>query len=93
MAHPARARYIWKNVRAGDRLTPRAEPDNPFDPDAVALWHKRFHVGYIPARYDWFIASMREGDLHDVLVDTIEPSEHDPDVPFVTLNIWVQDVK
>ena len=44
---------IEKYVHAGTRLIPKIEPDNPVDPEAVALWlerpecNERYHLGYL----------------------------------------------
>lgn len=35
-------------LRAGDALTPRREPDNPYDPRAVELYWKGVKLGYLP---------------------------------------------
>ena len=32
------------------------EPDNPFDPEAVALYHKKTKLGYIPATESSLVA-------------------------------------
>ncbi|MCL6430953.1 MAG: HIRAN domain-containing protein [Anaerolineae bacterium] len=37
-------------LRSGDPLTLRAEPDNPHDPRAVAVYFGRHKLGYVPRR-------------------------------------------
>lgn len=36
-------------LRPGDVIRLRAEPDHPFDPDAVAAYWGRFKMGYLPS--------------------------------------------
>jgi len=44
----------WDGLKAlpalcpGSVLTLKGEPDNPYDPDAVALYYKKYKLGYIP---------------------------------------------
>lgn len=59
----------------GDEITLRLEPDNPHDPDAVACFHGRQHVGYIPSRKDWVGRSIKEGDTHQVTVTGFDTND------------------
>jgi hypothetical protein len=43
-------------LRPGDRLRLVREPDNPHDPDAVAVYSGTMHIGYIPRGVDRDIA-------------------------------------
>jgi len=44
------AAELWPQLRVGDRLELRREPDNPHDPNAVSVsWHGRM-LGYLPRR-------------------------------------------
>lgn len=43
------------------RLEP--EPDNPHDPDAVAVLREGAHLGYVPRRAEWIIEALDEGDV------------------------------
>lgn len=63
-----RAQYIRRFVQIGDRLTLYREPDNPYDPDAVAAYHHDFKIGYIPRERAWLCRSIDEGDEHVVTV-------------------------
>lgn len=50
-----RQEIIHKMVKAGQKLELRLEPDNAYDPDAVAVWLRRkvllstseYHLGYL----------------------------------------------
>lgn len=35
-------------LKRGAELTPVAEPENPHDPEAVAVYHGGQHMGYVP---------------------------------------------
>lgn len=50
-----------RKVRPGDTFTIRREPDNPYDPNALAIYHDKAHalVGYLPAP----LAARIEDDL------------------------------
>ena len=56
------------NRKAEIGLTLYCEPDNPYDPDAVAAYHHDFKVGYIPHDRAWLCRSIDEGDDHVVTV-------------------------
>ena len=43
-----RARIIWCSVYHGDKVELRRERDNPADQNAIAVWHPRGQVGYVP---------------------------------------------
>jgi hypothetical protein len=39
---------ILGRLRPGDRLRLMREPENPHDPDAVAVYSETTHIGYVP---------------------------------------------
>lgn len=39
---------IISEVSVGDKLTLQIEPDNPYDPQAVALYYNDTKIGYVP---------------------------------------------
>ena len=44
------AAEVWDQLRLGDALELRREPDNPHDPNAVSVaWHG-YKLGYLPRR-------------------------------------------
>lgn len=75
-------RTYCANLPIGTKLDLVPEPDNKFDPDAVALFHDGRHVGYVPAKHDWVSRSIGEGDELLCLVDSIGLDEADPDRAF-----------
>ena len=47
-----------KKLKAGKKLELVAEPDNPHDPDAVAIYRKGVHLGYVPGDSNATIAQL-----------------------------------
>lgn len=45
---PAAAKEVLKQLRIGDRLELRADPDNEYDSTAVACYYAHHHLGFIP---------------------------------------------
>ncbi len=56
-----RATYVKSNVDYNDDVDLRLEPENPLDSMAVAVFHKGFKIGYIPARHRWIYEVISEG--------------------------------
>lgn len=75
MPYEGRGKYVEWNVREGDEVTLRLEPDNPHDSNAVACFHGRHHIGYIPSRKDWVRRPIDEGDTHRVTVTGFDTNE------------------
>lgn len=45
---PPSAREALKQLKIGDKLDLRADPDNEYDSTAVAVYYAHHHVGFIP---------------------------------------------
>lgn len=45
------AKEAYMNLKAGDRIILKPEPDNIEDDTAVRVYAKRCHIGYIPQKY------------------------------------------
>jgi len=71
IAHEGRAKYIRSNVPPGTALRLVPEPDNPYDADAVAVYHRKRLIGYIPKEKRWVAASISEGDEHEVVAEEL----------------------
>lgn len=59
-------------LRPGDQLTLSPEPTNVHDPDAVAIYCRGHHLGYVPARHHWVHESLGEGDELDCVVTDVD---------------------
>jgi len=68
----SRERYVAKHLRDGVVVDLIAEPDNPHDPDAVAVYHEGFHLGYLPRKHHWVSESLAEGDILRAVVTAID---------------------
>jgi hypothetical protein len=44
------AALVWRELRVGDALELAREPDNPYDPNAVAVSWRGRKLGYVPRR-------------------------------------------
>ncbi len=66
--YEGRDRYIRRNVQIGDSLQFLPEPDNPHSSDAVAIYHAKTKIGYVPSEKRWIKDSIAEGDTHEVEV-------------------------
>jgi hypothetical protein len=44
------AASVWQGLRVGDALELAREPDNPYDPNAVAVSWRGRKLGYVPRR-------------------------------------------
>lgn len=64
--YEGRDRYVRKNLRIGDRLSFKPEPDNPYSSEAVAVYHRTTKIGYLPSENLWIRESISEGDTHEV---------------------------
>jgi len=53
-----RAAAIWPFLRVGERLRLRREASNPHDRNAVAVWFRNEHLGYIPRRENRTLAEL-----------------------------------
>ena len=49
---------VAQNVHRGDSLTTEREPDNPYDANAVRLYHNGGETGYVPARHVVWVAEI-----------------------------------
>ncbi len=47
---------VWEALRVGDRLELSREPDNAFDPKAIAVTWRGRKLGYVPRRQNAAIA-------------------------------------
>jgi hypothetical protein len=87
----SRLDYAARALRPGDALQLVAEPDNPYDPDAVAIRHAGFHLGYVPARHDWVKRSLDEGDEHLARVARLRRDPASGALEAVEIEIAVRD--
>ena len=67
---------VLSELKAGDRLELVPEPDNPHDPEAVAIYRGSAKLGFVPQEENGFLALMlhfgHRGDF-EVIVQQVAP--------------------
>jgi len=53
-----RALGVWPFLCPGEALSLRREPANPYDPNAIGVWFKNEHLGYVPRRENRTLAQL-----------------------------------
>ena len=51
---------IWKQLTPGRTLDLKREPGNPFDYDAVEIYHEKEKIGYIPRSDNMLVAQLMD---------------------------------
>jgi hypothetical protein len=89
--YEGRDRYVKKNVRVGDSLTFQVESNNPHDPGAVAVFHARTKVGYVPSDRRWIRDSIAEGDSHEITVTEFVEND-EGQLAVIGIRVGIEDV-
>lgn len=82
------------NMKVGDALDLVAETDNPYDPQAVAVYYKGTKLGYVPANENELFATMfyfGHASAFETRVMQVDP-ETDP-WKQVRMGIYVTDAR
>lgn len=58
-------------LTAGDPIDLQPEPDNPFDPRAVACYAAGRHLGYVPAKHTFIAEQLNDNRPIRASVDTV----------------------
>ena len=95
-----RQALIKTYVKPGMELTPKAEPTNEYDPNAVSLWFKtrilliprNVHIGYINKTHNAYISQkLRSGEKVTVVVTEVTGGTKDKPTRGVNISIrWNQ---
>ncbi|MFV0338752.1 MAG: HIRAN domain-containing protein [Chthoniobacterales bacterium] len=73
----------------GDQLTLAAAPDNPHDPRAVKVFHKKNHIGYLPRESnDKAFAHLTLGNPIYAKIEKITPESYS--CPPLKLSLWIK---
>lgn len=83
---------VFGELQVGDALDLVAVPDNPHDPDAVAIYRKDVMLGYVPRAFNAFIAQLLRFGHSDVLECRVlqkDPSVYPDDQVFV--GVYMKD--
>lgn len=69
----------FEYLKIGTKLTLVREPDNKFDPYAVAIYFDDYKLGFVPRDSNQELSKyldMGYGDIYDVRVNRISPEAH-----------------
>jgi hypothetical protein len=68
---------VFKKLEPGIELDMKAEPDNPYDPSAVALYCGRTKIGYIPRGCNEAVSKLLffgHAEVLEARVASVDPS-------------------
>lgn len=64
---------VIDNLTIGAPVTLRSEPDNPYDPDAVAIYFRGTKLGYVPRAKNGYLSNLLyfgHSDIFDVKINS-----------------------
>jgi hypothetical protein len=70
---------VFEKLKIGTQLSLRAEPENPFDPNAVAIYYQDAKLGFVPRDENEAMSKfLRLGytDLFEVKINQVSPEAH-----------------
>lgn len=84
--------FVLDKLKPGKKLKMVSEPDNPYDPNAIALRYKGARLGYVPRSENAQFALMLyfgHADAFEVRVQQVNPEEN----PYgqVRVGVYVKD--
>ena len=66
-------------LKLGTKLTLKAEPDNPFDADAVVIYYGETKLGYVPRTKNNMVSDLLyfgHGDIIEAKINSHNPQAH-----------------
>lgn len=69
---------VLSKLKPGTKLKLVAEPDNPYDPNAVAIFRKGTHLGYVPQNLNDTLSQLLvlgHADVFEAYVSSVAPEE------------------
>jgi hypothetical protein len=70
---------VVKQLEVGTELILRGEPENPYDSEAVAIYHGDIKIGYVPKDRNSQISQLLfygYSDLFETKISQIDPETH-----------------
>ena len=70
---------VFNELAIGKELQLQAEPDNKYDPEAVAIYYGESKLGYIPRKMNITISTLLQcgyKDIFDVRINRLAPDGH-----------------
>jgi len=70
--------FVVQKIKVGDKVELQPEPENPFDPNAVALYYQGSKIGFIPRRCNAQISQLLNfgQSPFEAFISQIDPEEH-----------------
>lgn len=82
------------DMKPGDKLELQAEPDNPYDPNAVAVLYKGTKIGYVPADENGVISQLLyfgHGEMFSAIISSVRLDQHPENM--VHMIVYVTDAR
>ena len=70
---------VFESLKIGKELSLKAEPENPFDPNAVAIYYEQEKLGFIPKDENELIRkflNLGYTDLFEVKINQVLPEAY-----------------
>ena len=70
---------VFENLKIGTPLLLKAEPENRYDPNAVAIYFQKNKLGFVPRTENEALSkflNLGYSDLFEVKINQISPEEH-----------------
>ena len=70
---------VFENLKIGTPLSLKAEPENPYDPEAVAIYYLDTKIGFVPRAENTLIRkflNLGYTDLFEVKINQMSPFSH-----------------
>lgn len=70
---------VIKKLELGAPVTLKPEPENPYDPDAVAIYFEKAKLGYMPQAKNGYISNLLYfgyGDIVEAKISSHKPDAH-----------------
>ena len=70
---------VFENFKIGTQLALKAEPENRFDPNAVAIYYKEEKIGFVPKTENEMLSkflNLGYSDLFEANISQISPNSH-----------------
>ena len=70
---------VFEHLKIGKELLLKAEPENRYDPEAVAIYYQDYKLGFVPSSENGVISKFLKlgyTDLFEVKISQIVPEAH-----------------
>ncbi|MFV0554994.1 MAG: HIRAN domain-containing protein [Mangrovibacterium sp.] len=68
---------LFRKMKVGKKLLLMAEPENPYDPQAVAIYFKDEKIGFVPKGANYSISKLLKcgyDDIFEARIQSIDPA-------------------